>query len=35
MENCWHNDGCDIVYHDYWDYVCKRTHFCSGGYNGG
>lgn len=34
LENCWHNDACDIVYHDYWDYRCKRVHFCSGGYNG-
>ena len=34
LENCWHNDACDIVYHDYWDYRCKRAHFCSGGYNG-
>ncbi|MBR2836116.1 MAG: Nif11-like leader peptide family RiPP precursor [Coriobacteriales bacterium] len=26
-ENCWHNDGCDWVYHDYYDYMCKRTNW--------
>lgn len=34
MENCWYNDGCDIAYHDYWDYVCKSVWFCAGGHNG-
>ena len=31
-ENCWHNDGCDIVYHDYENYICKKIQWCPGGY---
>ena len=32
-ENCWHNDGCDVVYHYYDTYICKRIDWCPGGYD--
>jgi len=25
-ENCWRQDGCDIIFIKYHDYICKRTH---------
>ena len=31
-ENCWSNDGCDVVYHDYDNYICKNITWCPDGY---
>ena len=25
-ENCWHNDGCDWIYHHYVDYLCHLVY---------
>lgn len=27
-ENCWYNDGCDVIYHMYNDYICKHLPTC-------
>ena len=23
-ENCWYNDGCDMIFNGYSDYICKK-----------